>query len=64
MTSRTKWDAQWGGLARRLRDDTQLTRVVDSLDSALKASEDGERKSRLRVPYANTKSIDQGTNWN
>jgi hypothetical protein len=53
----------WADLSRRLGGDQKLTDVMASLDRALDVTVEEEPRRRLKVPYANTTSLDQGTSW-
>ena len=59
MEKKPEIEAQWAELSRRLGDDPKLTEVLDGLDKALEDTV-AETRPRLKVPYANATSLDNG----
>jgi len=64
MANKAEMEAMLADLSRRLGDDPKLAEVIESLDRALVSAEEDEPRRRLKVPYANTTSVDKGSNWN
>ena len=63
MRTRRELEAQWAEL-RRLSADSDITRVVESLERAVGATDDEEPRRRLKVPYVNATNLDRGEGWN
>lgn len=64
MTNRPESDAEWASLRRRMEEDRKLAQVIDSLDIVLPEDDDGEKRGRLRVPYANATTRNPAGRWN
>ena len=63
MATKAEMEAQWADLSRRLGDDPKLAEVIDSLDKVLEDIVAGEKRGRLKVPYANATSLDDRFQW-
>jgi hypothetical protein len=63
MAKKAEIEARWADLSRRLGNDPKLAEVIDSLDRVLDDVIGEDRRERLKVPYANTTSIDDGSRW-
>jgi hypothetical protein len=64
MATKAEMEARWADLSQRLGNDPKLAEVIDRLDKVLDDIVPGEKRERLKVPYANATSLDDGSRWN
>ena len=62
MANKTEVATKWADLAQRLASDPKLAKVLEEMDFSSIDTE-SEHRSRLRVPYANTSTVDTGSIW-
>lgn len=63
MTTKQDVWTSWADLARRLNTDGPLASILEEIDLVTLQSGDKEGRRRLKVPYANTTSLDEGASW-
>ena len=61
--ARSEMEAKWADLSQRLGNDTKLAKVIEEIDRVLDDFDRDDRRERLRVPYANATSLDDGSRW-
>lgn len=59
MAKKAEMDARWADLSGRLGQDPKLAEVLEGLDRVLD-DEVKERPRRLKVPYVNATTLDDG----
>jgi hypothetical protein len=64
MKRKEEMATRWADLSRRFGDDPELGQVVDSIEKAVPKEDAGSARPRLKVPYANATTLDNGTGWN
>jgi len=62
--AKSEMEAKWADLSQRLGNDTKLAEVIEELDRVLDDFDrDDHTRERLKVPYANATSLDDGSQW-